>query len=78
MINGANLTILNKKRNFTLFKYDFKPITSKGYAYKGHTSDKTTMQKRFKLGQPITSNVEKKRQTAFMILEDYHYDILNM
>ena len=40
-------------------------------------SDKTTMQKSFKLDQAFMNNVEK-RQTAFLSLEDYHYDILNM
>ena len=74
MINGANLTILNKKRNFTLFKYDFKPITSKSMRIK------VTRQTR----QPcknVSNSVRrlrvtlKKRQIAYTSLEDYYYDI---
>ena len=39
--------------------------------------DKITAQKSFKLDQAFVNDV-RKRQIAFLSLEDYHYDILNM
>ena len=40
-------------------------------------SDKTTMQKDFKLDQAFMNN-DEKHETAFLSLEDYDYDMLNM
>ena len=34
--------------------------------------------KSFKLDQAFMNDVEKKREFAFLSLEDYHFDILNM
>ena len=77
MINEANLTILNKKRKFKLFKYDFKPITSKSLRIKATRLTRQPCKNVSNLVRRLRVTL-KKRQTAFMSLEDYHDDILNM
>ena len=53
----------------------------KRYVYihcKGYTSDKTTVQKSCELDQFFMNNVEKRPNCIFFILEDYHYESLNI
>ena len=63
---NRNLTNLTQTHNFKKYTY----IKSTRIA-------RRPCKKRFKLYQAFMNNVEK-RQTAFLSLEDYHYDILNM
>ena len=58
-------SILNKNRNFTLFNINLTNLTQTHYfkkvcVYKGHMSDKATMQKSFKLYQAFMNYVEKR------------------
>ena len=71
----------NENRNVTLLNGNFTNLTQTNYikkvcVHKGHTSDKTTVQKCFKLDQAFMNNVEKT-SNCVLSLEDYHYYILN-